>query len=135
MPDLPEIDLDSLTAALRADSRDLAVFAHVLTANLADALPPGSVDVDRERSLSDRLAGREGSVTAIRVHLDDEVLELEPVKGRVPRARVIAQSGGVVISRREVGIEAWARLLAEKVAEAARQSESARVALARLLGL
>ena len=135
MPDEPDIDLDSLAASLRADTRDLETYANVLTANLGDVLPPGVVEVDRKRSLADRLAGREGDVTGIRVHFDGQVLELEPVKGRAPRARVVSEVGGVVISRREVSIDAWAALLARNVAELAEHSEAARLALARLLGM
>ena len=135
MPDEPDIDLDSLAASLRADTRDLETYANVLTANLGDVLPPGVVEVDRKRSLADRLSGREGDVTAIRVHFDGQVLELEPVKGRAPRARVVSEVGGVVISRREVSIDAWAALLARNVAELAEHSEAARLALARLLGM
>src|SRR6478672_385233 len=132
MPDQPDIDLDSLAASLRADTRDLETYANVLTANLGDILPPGVVEVDRKRSLADRLAGREGAVTAITVHFEGQLLELEPVPGRAPRARVVSEVGGVVISRRDVSIDAWAALLARNVAELAEHSEAARLALARL---
>ena len=52
------VDLDMVTAALRADSADVAVYARVLTQSLSEALPPGTVLVDRDRSMSDRMKGR-----------------------------------------------------------------------------
>ena len=50
--------LDMVTAALRADSSDIAIYARVLTESLGDALPPDCVTVDRDRSVSDRMKGR-----------------------------------------------------------------------------
>ena len=47
-----------VTAALRADSSDIAIYARVLTESLGDALPPNCVTVDRDRSVSDRMKGR-----------------------------------------------------------------------------
>ena len=40
--------LDMVTAALRADSADVAIYARVLTESLGDALPPGCVTIDRD---------------------------------------------------------------------------------------
>jgi len=44
--------LDLVTAALRADSADVAIYAQVLTESLSEALPPGTVSIDRKRSAS-----------------------------------------------------------------------------------
>ena len=52
--------LDMVTAALRADSSDIAIYARVLTESLGDALPPNCVTIDRDRSVSDRMKGRAG---------------------------------------------------------------------------
>jgi len=131
----PEPDVAMLAAALRADARDLATYAGVLAATLHGTLPPGSVDVERKRSLGDRLAGREGAVTRLRARLEGAVLELEPVSDRGPQTRVITEVGGVVISRRDVSFEEWTRVLAERLAKQAQQSEASRIALLRLLGL
>ena len=128
-------DVTMLAAALRADARDVATYAAVLAATLEDTLPPGTVEVERKRSMSDRLAGRAGTVVRLRAHLDDAVLELEPAPGGTPRTRVISEVGGVVISRREVRLEEWTRTLAERLAEQARASEASRLAVQRLLGL
>ena len=49
------LSLEEITAALRVDSADVALYARVLTESLGDALPDGCVVVDRDRSMSDRL--------------------------------------------------------------------------------
>ena len=59
--------LEMITAALRADSADVALYARVLTESLGDALPPGCVQVDRARTMSDRMHGRPGEVRKITV--------------------------------------------------------------------
>ena len=41
------LSLDMVTAALRADSADVAIYARVLTESLGDALPAGWVTIDR----------------------------------------------------------------------------------------
>lgn len=137
MPDQPdpELDIAMVAAALRADTRDLEAYATILTSTLGDALPPGAVEVERKRSLGDRVAGRPGTVERIRARLDDVTLELEPAPGRAPRARIVTEVGGVVISRRDTSIEEWAQTLAGRLAAQAQRSEAARIALERLLGL
>ncbi len=47
------LSLEMVAAALRADSADAVVYARVLTNSLSEALPPGLVTVERERSMSD----------------------------------------------------------------------------------
>jgi len=133
-PNAPEPDVAMLAAALRADTRDLATYAEVLAATLGETLPPGAVELERRRSLANRLRGEQGAVALVRAHVEGAVLELEPVPGQPPRTRIITEVGGVVISRREVSIEEWCHTLAERLAEQARTSEAARIALARLLG-
>jgi hypothetical protein len=128
-------DVAALAAALRADASDLDVYAKVLTSTLADALPPGMVEVERDRSLSVRLAGRPGTAVAVRVRAEDLTLELATDRSGRTQARVVKEVRGVVISRQEVTIAAWAQLLAEHLAALARQSQEASTALARLLGL
>ena len=45
------LSLDMVTAALRADSTDVAIYARVLTQSLGEALPAEYVTVDRERTM------------------------------------------------------------------------------------
>jgi hypothetical protein len=134
-PEAPQgADIELLAAALRADVADLDVYARVLTNSLAEALPEGMVAVQHDPSLRDRLAGRAGPVTAIRIDCGELGLELGLGRGGQPAARAVRIVKGVVISTREIGVEEWTRLLAEQLAKRARESAAARGALARLLG-
>jgi hypothetical protein len=126
-------DIDLLAASLRADANDLDVYARVLTGSLSAALPAEMVEVQRDQSLRDRLAGRPGKVEGIRVLLGETTLELTAGRG-VPVGRVVRVVRGVTISSHEVDLAEWSRLLAESLAERARESSSARDALAALLG-
>jgi hypothetical protein len=127
-------DVEALAAALSARSADLDVYARVLTTSLAEALPEGMVVVERDRSLSDRMAGRPGTVRLLRVEAGPATLELARGRGGVPVARVARAVRGVVISSKEVPIEEWVQALADHLAARARESAAARAALARLLG-
>lgn len=125
--------IDLLAAALRSDGSDLASFERVLFSTLADSLPAGVVEVDHNRSMSDRVAGRPGTPTAIRIHLGGETLELS--SGRhAPIARIAKEVRGVVISRKEVTLDEWTTRFAELLAQLAQQNAATRDALARLLG-
>jgi hypothetical protein len=125
--------VDLLVAALRADSSDLATYERVLFASLEDSLPPGVVEIDRNRSMSDRVAGRPGKPTAIRVRLGDETLELESGRS-APIARIAKVVRGVVISRKEVTVGEWTVRFAQLLQQLAKENAATRDALARLLG-
>ncbi len=122
-----------IAAALRADLGDLATYERLLAGVLNDTLPEGVMTVDRDRSLGDRVAGRPGVVRGIQIALGDERLELERKNGRLV-AFVTRSVRGVAISHREVGLEEWCAAFARALAEFAKQSERARLALERLLG-
>lgn len=137
MSDMPGVDpeeVELLAAALRADAADLDTYARVLTTTIAAALPAGMVEVDRDRSLADRLAGRPGRAVAVRVRTGEHVLELVSGRPGALAARVMQEVRGVVIARRDVPVADWLRLLAEHLARLAKDSAAARSALARLLG-
>jgi hypothetical protein len=127
-------DVEALAAALRADTADLEVYSRVLTSSLADALPAGMVDVERDQSMRDRLAGRPGVVRTLRVGFGEVSLELARGKAGTPVARAARAVRGVVISSREITVDEWTRLLADQLALRAQDSAAARAALARLLG-
>ena len=130
----PMGDVQLLAATLRADRDDVASYARVLGGALADALPPGMVEVQRQRSLADRLAGRDGRPVAVVVHGDERELVLrEGARGAV-EAAVHQVVRGIVISRRTVGVDAWLHALAEDLTRIAARDAAARAALARLLG-
>jgi hypothetical protein len=122
-----------VAAALRADTSDLATYERVLVVSLSDALPPGCIEVDRDRSMADRIAGRPGEPRAIRIHLGEMTLELTKSRGRLV-GTVGRSVRGVAISRREVPLGEWTTSFAEALTDFAKENLDARVALERLLG-
>jgi hypothetical protein len=124
--------LDMVTAALRADSADVAIYARVLTESLGDSLPPGCVTIDRERTMSDRMHGRPGTVSKITVRLGEQVMTLG-VQRAVPVAEICREVRGVVLSRQSVQIAQWAAELARALLEHAEQNADAARALRRLV--
>ncbi|MGH9171010.1 MAG: hypothetical protein ACRD0Z_09505 [Acidimicrobiales bacterium] len=129
----PEPDVELIAAALRADTADLDAYHKVLSNTIGTMLPPEMVEVDRNKSMSDRMAGRPGTATAIRLHLGDKTLELAARKGRLV-ATSAQQVRGVVISQKEVSVADWVKQLAEYVAAVAAENADAREALGRLIG-
>lgn len=125
--------LDMVTAALRADSADVAIYARVLTESLGDALPAGCVTIDRARSVSDRMHGRPGQVSKITVRLGEQVLSLGVQAGREPAAEVCREVRGVILSRQQVGIQQWADELARALVSHAERNAQAAQALRRLV--
>jgi hypothetical protein len=124
--------LDMVTAALRADSSDIAIYARVLTESLGDALPASFVTVDRDRSVSDRMKGRPGTVTKITVRLGDQVMTLR-LTGGAPAAEICREVRGVVLSRQPVQVGQWAAELAKALVGHAEQNAETAEALRRLV--
>jgi hypothetical protein len=127
------VDLVASAFAAEGDLSDVGMFVRVLTRSFADALPDGMVDVDRERSLADRLAGRPGTPVALRIAFPERRLELRAAQGW-PDAEVQQVVRGVVLSRRQVAVEEWVRTLAAELTALAARNAEARAALAALLG-
>jgi hypothetical protein len=130
-PDSVDLVASALTAS--ADSADVAMFVRVFTRSFADALPPEMVDVDYDRSMGDRLAGRPGTPVALRITFPERRLSLRATRGW-PDAEVAQVVRGVVLSRRQVPVDEWVRTLAEELTGLAARNEAARAALASLLG-
>lgn len=127
------MDVELLAAALRQDTADLDVYAKVLSVNLVESLPQGAVQVERKRSMSDRVAGREGTVTSLDVALGETRLALRMERGR-PVGEICKEVRGVVLSRQQVGLDEWIAALARGLADSAASSARAREALQRYLG-
>ncbi len=127
------LSLDMVTAALRADSADVAIYARVLTESLGSALPPGCVTIDRARTMSDRMRGRQGEISKITVRLGEQVLTLGVQPGREPAAEICREVRGVVLSRQPVGIQQWTSELARALVSHAEQNAQAAQALRRLV--
>ncbi|MFD3675470.1 hypothetical protein [Streptomyces sp. NPDC058613] len=129
---MPEREVELLAAALRRDSADLNLYVNVLSANLADSLPPGAVQVKRRRSVAERVAGREGSVAELDVALGEQRLSLRMDRGRVA-GEIRHEVRGIVLSRRPAGLDEWIDALARSLAEAAASNARAREAVERFL--
>jgi hypothetical protein len=121
-----------VTAALRLDSADAALYASLLTKSLSETLPPGYVTVERERSMADRMRGRPGEVSKITVKLGDQVMTLA-VKNGQPAAEICREVRGVVLSRQAVPPQQWAAALASALMSHAESSAQAAEALRKLV--
>lgn len=121
-----------VTAALRMDSNDAAIYAGVLVQSLSEALPPEYVTVERERSMSDRMRGRPGEVAKVEVRLGDQVMTLAVKNGR-PVAEICREVRGVVLSRQAVPVQQWATTLASALMSHAESNAQAAQALRKLV--
>jgi hypothetical protein len=121
-----------VTAALRLDSGDAALYASVLATSLGEALPPDYVTVERERSMSDRMRGRPGEVSKVVVRLGDQVMTLAVNNGR-PAAEICREVRGVVLTRQPVPVQQWAAALASALVSHAQSNAQAAEALRRLV--
>lgn len=121
-----------VTAALRMDSADVAVYTRVLTKSLSEALPPGYVTVERERSMSDRMRGRPGEISKVVVRLGDQLMTLA-VKNGQPAAEICREVRGVVLSRTPVPLADWYTALASALVTHAERNAAAAQALRKLV--
>jgi hypothetical protein len=128
----PMGDVHLLAAMLRADRDEVASYARVLSGALAQALPPGLVEIGYHRTVSDRIAARLGRAVRLVVHGENRDLELRENRGGV-EAELQQVVHGVVISRRRISVEEWLQALAEEITRAAARNAAARAALERLL--
>src|SRR5260370_10944756 len=106
-----ELSLDMVTAALRADSTDVAIYARVLAESLGEALPSDCVSVERDRTMSDRMRGRPGEISKIVAQLGELQMTLAVRNGQ-PVAEICRSVRGAVLSRQTVPIGAGAPTLA-----------------------
>jgi hypothetical protein len=129
----PMGDVQLLAAMLRSDQAEVASYARVLSGALAQALPPGMVEIEHRRSVGDRLAGRPGRAVRLVVHGENRDLELREANNGRMDAEVRQVVRGVTISRRSVGMDDWLQALAHDLARVAARDAAAREALQRLL--
>jgi hypothetical protein len=124
--DDPALSFDRVSASLRADARDLAVFLEVLAAKFAGALP-SAVTVEHEGGLLSRKR-----VKRLQVQLGEHRYELARA-GSGLEGRRSHSVRGITLRTEVLAIEDWITALAEHLAEQAKGSEKAREALDRLL--
>jgi hypothetical protein len=129
-----DLSLEMITAALRADSADVAVYARVLTESLGGALPADCVTIDRaRRTMADRRNGRPGQIEKITVRLGDQVLTLTVRDNRPPTAEICREVRGIVLSRQQASFEEWVDQLARALAAHAQQNAAAAEVLRKLV--
>jgi hypothetical protein len=100
---------------------------------LPDAIASGVLIVERDRSLGDRLAGRPGTVTGIRLEAAGEALTLRYSSGPRWIPELARVSGGVTISRRSLPLGDWLTTFAGRVAAVAADLAGDAAASARAL--
>ncbi|HEX3975492.1 MAG TPA: hypothetical protein VHW96_04465 [Solirubrobacteraceae bacterium] len=122
-----DLDIDLVTASLRADTSDLRAFVEALAAKLEDAMP-GAVSVERRRE------GMFGPKQVRRIALEASSQRLElRADGASIQTRWGRLSGGIVLKSEELSTDEWLRVLGKALADQARISQTTRQALERLL--
>ncbi|MGZ4167133.1 MAG: hypothetical protein ACXVRW_04610 [Solirubrobacteraceae bacterium] len=122
-----DLDIDLVTAALRADAGDLRAFVEALAVKLEDMLG-GATSVERRR---DSMFGPK-RVRRIVVDAGGRRLELRAGDASV-QTFCSRLSGGIVLKSDEVSTDEWLRALGEALSAQARSSQTTRQALERLL--
>jgi len=122
-----DLDIDLVTASLRADTSDLRAFVEALAVKLEDAVP-GAVTVERRR---DGMFGPK-QVRRIALEASGQRLELR-TDGASIQTRCARLSGGIVLKSEELPTDEWLHALGGALADQARISQSTRQALDRLL--
>ncbi|MGH2895126.1 MAG: hypothetical protein ACRDPM_17925 [Solirubrobacteraceae bacterium] len=122
-----DLDIDLVTASLRADTSDLRAFVEALAVKLEDAVP-GAVTVERRRG------GMFGPKQVRRIALDASGQRLElRADGASIQTRCARLSAGIVLKNEDMSTDEWLRTMGEALAEQARSSLTTRQALERLL--
>lgn len=126
-------DLQLLAGMLRTDHDDLPSYVRLLAGTLGAVLPTGMVDVEYDRSMGDRLSGRDGTPKRLVGHGADGDFELAADKRGV-RGQLRRTVNGVVIARRPIDPAEWLRLLAQELSTVAARDRKAHEALSQLFG-
>ena len=122
-----DLDIDLVTASLRADTSDLRAFVEALAVKLEDAVP-GAVTVERRR---DGMFGPK-LVRRIAVDVSGQRLELRAAGASI-QTRCARLSGGIVLKNDDMATDDWLHALGEALAQQAHRSLTTRQALERLL--
>jgi hypothetical protein len=121
------LDIDLITASLRADMSDIGAFVEALATKLEQTVP-GAVQVERRRE------GLLGPKLVRRISLDAGGRRLELSRsGAGVETRWLRLSGGIVLKSETIDTDAWLAALGQALAAQARRSEITRRALERLL--
>lgn len=130
-PESPPPLGDLVTARLRR--MEVTMLARVLTTTLAGALPPTIVDIERRRTVRDRLTMRPGETVGVRVSADATTLTLRTPTLGVVETSISHTVRGVVLSHDRVSLADWLDRLGTMLNKIAAEDEAARAALERAL--
>lgn len=89
--------------------------------------------VERDRSMRDRLAGRPGTISSLRLTVPAEILTLTYRPGPVWDAQAERRSSGVVVARRSLGLGEWLTAFAGRVVSLSADAAGDAAAAARAL--
>ena len=106
--------------------------AERLPAALPDGVADAVLEVERERSMGDRLAGRPGTVTAVRLRGPEYLLALR-LQGRRLVAEAQREVRGVVIARQTPPLTTWLELLSGQLHVLATEAAGDAAAVSRTL--
>jgi hypothetical protein len=104
-----------------------------LAGTLPELVPAELLELEVQRSVRDRMAGRPGRVERVRVLGPELTLALSSMDGRRAVAEAAHVVRGVVISRRTVPLAEWLDLLAEQLRAFASASATDDAAVTRTL--
>ncbi len=118
------------------DPKDPAALLEALADRVPAALPPqvadAALEVERDRSMGDRLAGRPGRVALVRLRGPEHVLTLR-FDGRRLVAEALREVRGVVIARQTPALAAWLELFAGQLHALAAEAAGDSAAVTRTL--
>ncbi|MCU1477852.1 MAG: hypothetical protein JWQ64_2545 [Subtercola sp.] len=100
---------------------------------LSEPVAASVLTVERNRSLGDRLAGRPGQITELRLSAGGETMSLRPAAHAQWVAETHRVSGGVVIARRTQTLGEWLNAFAGRIAAVAGDAVGDAAASARAL--
>jgi hypothetical protein len=120
---------DLVAAGLRADTTDLDAFVEALAVKLEGALPD-AVRVDRRGGGLFSRGGRR--VRSISIGMGESRYDLVRDGGALETS-VCNEVRGIVIKSQRLGLDEWIDALSRDLADRARESERARLALQRML--
>ena len=130
----PDDSVELIAAALRRDAQYLSLYAGFLLNTLSVALPADVVDVERHKSMRDRMKGGEGAVVGVTVRLDDRVFSLHRAAvGERAVASVVHEVKGIALSTTTIALDEWAHQVAAALVAQAQVSASAAAALEVML--
>jgi hypothetical protein len=120
-----ELSFDLVAASLRADTTDIRAFTSALAVKLQEAVP------DRVQVRRQGMLGR-GEIRDIGVKLSDHLWRITVDHGSLIATRD-KEVGGIVLKHEQIGLDEWVDQVSRELTELARQSETARLALERML--